>query len=185
MVPPAKEEAPETQFTQSSHRSISLLDRGERCITSWRGTVLLQVMFFLFVCTCRLPDSPLLPWQVPLGTPVFLYLDCRSYIPLASIKSHIYVCVCLCIRDEARWQQLGKGTGQLASSLSLTLLAAAARPTYFPKSLRSEECSIFKNSGWKRPIFICTFSENWLQLSQGRGGTQGTLTRARKVLDSK
>ena len=37
--------------------SISLLDHGGRCITAWRGTVLPQIMLFLFVCTCRLPDS--------------------------------------------------------------------------------------------------------------------------------
>lgn len=50
----------------------------------------------VFVCVyVQVASLPLLPWQVPLDTPVFLYLDCSSYIPPASIKSHIYMCVCL------------------------------------------------------------------------------------------
>lgn len=72
-------------------KGVSLLDHRERFVTARGGTILPWIVLFLFVCTCSLKVIPLLPWQVPFDTPVFLYLDCSSGIPLHSIKSHLYV----------------------------------------------------------------------------------------------
>lgn len=100
----------------------------------------------VFVCVyVQVARLPLLPWQVPLGTLVFLYLDCSSYIPLALIKSHIYVCVCLYIRGQAWWEQLGKER-TAGFQLSPSFLSQQHRRHIWIKSFRSEEFSIFKSS---------------------------------------
>lgn len=134
-----------TQFTYVLQKNISLFDRGKRCITRHNPASDRVVCVCVYVQVARLP---LLPWQVPLGTLVFLYLDCSSYIPLASIKSHIYVCVCLRIRGKAWWERAGNERAA-GAQLSPSFLSQQ----YRIKSLTFEECSIFKSSYWLESSF--------------------------------